>query len=146
MEIRELKVSNDRPKNKHFKIDSSKAAYDILISTWNSKILEYQEEFKVILMDRNNQILGIFNQSKGGITGTVVDQRITFGVALKSKATSIILAHNHPAGTLTPSAQDKALTKRFVEAGKLLDIAVLDHLIITKTQYFSFADEGLITV
>jgi DNA repair protein RadC len=146
MEIRELKVSYDRPKNKHSKIDSSKAAYDILISTWNSKILEYQEEFKVILMDRNNQILGIFNQSKGGITSTVVDLRITFGVALKSKATSIILGHNHPSGTLTPSAQDKTLTKRFVEAGKLLDIAVLDHLIITKTNYFSFADEGLLAV
>ena len=146
MEIRELKVSYDRPKNKHLKINSSKTAYDILISTWNNKIIEYQEEFKVILMDRSGGVLGIFNQSKGGITGTVVDQRITFGVALKANATSLILAHNHPSGNLKPSKQDEILTHTIVEAGKLLDITVLDHLIISNEGFFSFADEGLLKV
>ena len=88
--------------------------------------------------------LGIYHLSKGGIAGTVVDPKIVFSVALKSAASSLILIHNHPSGNLQPSEADKTITKKLVDAAKLLDINVLDHLIISIESYYSFADEGLL--
>jgi len=87
----------------------------------------------------------IFEMSSGGITGTLVDVRILFAVALKSLSTGIILAHNHPSGTLNPSQSDKNLTTKIKHASELLDIKLLDHLIITPNrEYYSFTDEGII--
>lgn len=102
------------------------------------------EEFYVLFLNQANKILRSERISAGGITGTVADTRIIFNLALRYNAVSIILSHNHPSGNLQPSEQDIALTKRTVEAGKMLDIKVLDHLIITEKSYFSFADEGMI--
>jgi len=82
--------------------------------------------------------------SMGGITGTVADIRLLFSVALNSLATSVIMSHNHPSGNLNPSQQDKDLTRKVQDAGKLMDIQLLDHVIITRESYYSFADEGLI--
>jgi DNA repair protein RadC len=82
------------------------------------------------------------NISIGGITGTLVDMRLIFKKAIEAGAVAIVVAHNHPSGTLKPSAQDKSLTARIIEAGKLIDIKVLDHLIITQQGFYSFADEG----
>ena len=82
--------------------------------------------------------------SKGGVTGTVVDPKVVFKIALEHMASGIILCHNHPSGSLTPSDADLSLTKKLCEAGRLLDIQVLDHLIVAGERYFSFADEGKI--
>ena len=102
------------------------------------------EQFKIMLLNRANKILGIFTVSTGGVAGTVADPKVLFAAALKGNASSIILAHNHPSGNLKPSEADRQLTNKLSQAGKLLDISVLDHLIITADEYFSFADEGLL--
>lgn len=103
------------------------------------------EEFMILLMNRNNQIMGFERISSGGVAGTVVDPKIIFKRALDKKASSIILAHNHPSGNLKPSSQDIKLTKSLVASGALLDLPILDHLIITEQGFFSFADEGMLT-
>ena len=82
--------------------------------------------------------------SKGGISGTVADPKLIFKAALDSKASSLILVHNHPSGNLKPSEADKRLTKKVVEGGRMLDLPILDHLIFTNHGYFSFADEGIL--
>ncbi len=105
--------------------------------------LEYREYFYVMLLNRANKILGTFQVSSGGITGTVVDPRLVFQSALKANATSLIVAHNHPSGQLTPSEADMELTKKLKAGGAVLDIPVLDHVIITESSYYSFADEGI---
>ncbi len=102
------------------------------------------EEFWILYLNNSNKIIKSAQLSKGGITGTVVDVRLTFKEALQLGAVGIILAHNHPSGTLKPSQADIQLTKKLKTAGESLDIKVLDHLIITEKAYFSFADENLI--
>ena len=132
---KKLKTS-ERPK-----IGSSTDVVNMLRELWSSQI-EVREEFLVLLMDRDNRVLGYQVLSKGGMSGTVVDTRLLFSMALESLATSIIIAHNHPSGSLKPSTQDINITKRIKESGKTIDIQVLDHIIITKESHFSFADEG----
>lgn len=101
------------------------------------------EEFWILLLNRANACLGSICISKGGMTGTLADARLIFRTALEHKATAIILVHNHPAGTMKPSEADIRLTKKLRDAGKVLDIEVLDHIIIAGDAYFSFCDEGL---
>ena len=100
------------------------------------------EEFWVLLLNNANAVMHTLRIGQGGISATIVDPKLVFREALQHYATGIILAHNHPSGSLRPSAQDKRITARLVEVGKLLDIRVLDHLIISQQGYFSFADEG----
>jgi DNA repair protein RadC len=102
------------------------------------------EEFWVLLLNRNNLLIDKILVSQGGLSGTVIDVRIILKMALDKLACSIILCHNHPSGNLVPSEADKEITKKIQEAGKHMDIPVLDHLIIANDAYFSFADEGLI--
>lgn len=102
------------------------------------------EEFWVLLLNRNNLVIDKMLVSQGGLSGTVIDVRIILKMALDKLACSIILCHNHPSGNLMPSEADKDITKKIKEAGKHMDIPVLDHLIIANDSYFSFADEGLI--
>ena len=124
---------------------NSKDAFDILYSTWNPETIEYREEFKVLMLNRANKVLGLITISTGGISGTVVDVKMIYQAALKSNASAIILGHNHPSGSTKPSEADRSITKKITAAGKVLDIGVLDHLIITPSSiYYSFADEGLI--
>lgn len=126
------------------KIISSQSAFEIFLNSWNQDLISLQEEFKIMFLNNNNRVLGIYNVSRGGITGTLVDVRILFGTILKSAATGIILAHNHPSTTLNPSEADKILTVKIKNAAQFFDIKVLDHLIITPEAYLSFADEGLL--
>ena len=105
-------------------------------------VIDCQEEFKILMLNRSHEVLGIYPQSKGGLTGTAVDVKLIFSVALKCLASTIILAHNHPTGGLEPSHADIVLTKKIQQAGKLLDIIVADHLIVTRQGYYSFADQG----
>lgn len=102
------------------------------------------EEFWILYLNNANKIIDQFQISKGGITGTLVDVRITLKKALEIGAVSLILAHNHPSGNLTPSEADKQLTQKLKTASESLDIKILDHLIVTEKSYFSFADEGLL--
>jgi DNA repair protein RadC len=123
------------------KINSSKIAFELLQPRIGDLSVE---EFWVIYLANNNRPIDTECISKGGMAGTVVDTRVVFKRALEKQATGLILAHNHPSGGLVPSQADRVLTKRFVEAGKVMDIQVLDHLIVTEHNYYSFADEGLI--
>ncbi len=123
------------------KIRSSKDAFDSLVSDLEDL---GHEEFWVLFLDRGNHILRKQNISKGGISGTVVDPRIIFKYAIENRASGIVLCHNHPSGNLTASEEDKRITKRLVEAGKLLDINVLDHLIVAGKEFYSFADNGIL--
>lgn len=102
------------------------------------------EEFWILYLNNSNKVIKSAQLSKGGITGTVVDVRLVFKEALQIGAVGIILAHNHPSGTLKPSHADIQLTKKLKMAGDSLDIKVLDHLIITEKAYFSFADENML--
>ena len=102
------------------------------------------EEFYVLYLNRANNILAYEQLSKGGVSGTVADGKIIFSQALQHKACAVILAHNHPSGQLKPSSSDIKLTKSLVKFGGLIDIQVLDHLIITANNYFSFVDEGIL--
>ncbi len=101
------------------------------------------EEFWILLLNRSNHVIGKTNVSKGGVSGTVADAKLIFKPAIEKLASSIILCHNHPSGNLKASQADIQLTKKLVEAGKNLDIAVLDHIIVGNDAYFSFTDEGL---
>jgi DNA repair protein RadC len=100
------------------------------------------EEFWILLLNRSNKIIDRFKISQGGISGTVIDARLILKTAIEKLASSIILCHNHPSGNKMPSDADDSITKKLVDGGKLLDIKVLDHLIISDTQFFSYADEG----
>lgn len=122
------------------KVTSSKVVFEIMQPIIGELP---HEEFWIVYLNNSNKILSKAQLSKGGITGTLVDIRIVFKSALEMGATSLILCHNHPSGTLVPSDADKQITKKLKLAGDSLEIKVLDHLIITETNYFSFADEGI---
>lgn len=125
-------------------IRDSKDTCNILRKIWDENKIEMQEEFKVLFLNRSNKVIGVYDASAGGITGTVADPRLILAAAIKSLCVSIILSHNHPSGNLKPSRADEELTSKIKEAAKYHDIKLLDHLIITSEAYYSFADEGLI--
>lgn len=129
--------SSQRPK-----ITSSKSAYAILMDCWDLDKIEFIEQFKVLLLNQSNRVLGLYQASSGGIAGTVVDIRLLFASALKANAAGMIISHNHPSGKTAPSQADKAITRKIKTAGELLDIKLLDHLIVTEEKYYSFLDEG----
>jgi len=123
-------------------LSSSRDVYQKLLSIWDEQ-LEHIECFYLLLLSRSNKVLGYYLLSKGGQSGTVADPKCIFQVALKCNAIAIIVAHNHPSGNTRPSEMDIRLTCKLIEGGKLLELPVLDHLIITPEAYFSFADDGL---
>jgi DNA repair protein RadC len=125
------------------KVCGSRDVFEVLQRVWSPKI-DHVEEFMVLCLNRANRVLGWAKVSQGGLSGTVADPKVIFQVAIKSNACSIILAHNHPSGNLTPSEADIHLTRKLKEAGVLLDLPVLDHLIVSSEGFFSFADDGLL--
>lgn len=132
-----------KPSDRHV-ITRPSSAYALLLEAWDMNRIELVEDCYLLMLDQNKTVLGLSHIATGGVTGCIVDPKIVFATALKAKACAIILAHNHPSGNLLPSLADKAMTNRLVQAGDLLDIAFNDHLIVTPTSYYSFADEGLI--
>lgn len=102
------------------------------------------EEFWVALLNRSNRIIDTIRVSQGGVSGTVTDIRLILKHAIEKLASSIILCHNHPSGNNKPSDNDIAITRKVKDAGNVMDIAVLDHIIICEKNYYSFADEGII--
>lgn len=132
---------NDSGVTKKIKIQSSNDIYAIM----KSALLDLpHEEFWIIMLNRANEVIKKLPLSVGGIVGTVVDVRLIFKTALDNLATAIILVHNHPSGNTNPSEADILLTTKLKEAGQLMEITVLDHVIFADSGYYSFADEGRI--
>jgi DNA repair protein RadC len=127
-------------------LSSSEDSYKAVYPHFPPNTIALQEHFIVCFLNRANKMVGVYHTSSGGITHTVADPRIILGVALKTTASIIIISHNHPSGNLKASIADIELTKRLTEAGKLLEINVLDHIIVTPEdgKYLSLAEQGLI--
>lgn len=125
--VAEVKLSyrNKVKPSERPQVTSSTDSYQVLKSSWDSGKLEFVEQFKVLLLNRANRVLGIYELSTGGVAGTVADPKLIFVAALKACASGIILSHNHPSGNLKPSAADLQLTKKMKAGGELLDIVVL---------------------
>lgn len=121
-------------------VTSSRDAFELLQPYLGD--LQY-EQFVVVLLNRANHVLKVVNVSDGGVSGTVVDPKKIFRIALDGNASSVILGHNHPSGNCTPSNEDVALTRKLSKAGAVLDINVYDHLIVGSEKYYSFSDEGM---
>lgn len=147
-EVAEIKLlyqptvkAKDRPKIFH-----SSDAVSFLHSVWDHTRISLQEEFKVILLNNANRVLGILPVGVGSAVNVIADPKLIFSSIILSSATGIILAHNHPSGNIRPSGPDIALTKRMIKGAEIFDITVLDYVIITEDEnhYFSFADDGLI--
>ena len=147
LDLAEIQVSYKNKQENKVKIKHSKDAFDILYSLFNKDTIEYIEQFYLLLLNRANKILGWINLSKGGTVGTVVDVKVIYAIALITNSSSVLLCHNHPSGNIQPSDADKNLTKAIYEAGKLFNINLIDHVIISPDKnYFSFADEGILSV
>lgn len=145
-QISEIQVSykpnlkaNERPK-----VFSSADAFKVLMDNWDINSICLKEQCYMLIMNRANRVIGIKEISSGGYAGTVIDPKLVFSIALKCAGSSVILAHNHPSENLVPSSNDIMITKNLVAAGKMLELQVLDHLIVTEDKYYSFGDEGLI--
>lgn len=123
------------------KVTSSRDAYDLFLPYL---IDRYDEEFRILLLDRSNKIIMNLSVGEGGFAGTVADPKKIFKLALQHNSSSIILGHNHPSNNISPSDTDISLTKKIQKAGESLDILILDHIIVGNDSYYSFADEGLI--
>ncbi len=133
-----VKVS-ERPQ-----IQSSNDAYQILLQNWNLNLIELQEEFKMLVLNRALRVLGIVNISRGSKSGTIADIGLILVTAIKAGASSVIIAHNHPSGRLLPSQPDIQLTRKLKMALDYHDIILADHLIITNEGYYSFVNQGAI--
>lgn len=125
-------------------VKCSQDAYAVIKQSWSNQV-NLVEEFKIMMLDRRNRVLGISSIAKGGFSAVMVDLKVAFATALLAKSNGIILAHNHPSGNLKPSQQDLDLTQKFNGVGKALGLPILDHIIIREEEgYFSFADECLL--
>jgi DNA repair protein RadC len=125
-------------------IKTSHDSFSILKEIWDDNKINMLEQFKVLLLNRPNRVIGVYEASSGGIKGTIADSRLILATAIKSLAVSIILSHNHPSGNLKPSRADEELTAKLKSACNYHDIKVLDHVIVTGEAYYSFADEGFL--
>ncbi len=125
--------------SEQFQITGSNDAEKVFREIWSDD-MELREEFYMILLNRNSRVIGWYRISQGGVNETSVDPKLVFSIALKCLASSIIVAHNHPSGSLTPSTTDKNITERLTQGAQILGMQLLDHLIITKDSYYSFRE------
>jgi len=140
-QIKELGFNSGyKAREPKLKLNTSRVAYEHILTFLGD---QPYESFYLILLDNNNQLIKTVKVSEGGITGTLVDLKKIYKIALDNYTSAMLLTHNHPSGNLQPSSSDEILTKKIIAAGKLLDITVIDHLIIGHNEYFSFADEGI---
>ena len=136
----QITYSNPVKSVDRFKVVGSQSVASALREFWPS--YDHIEFMYMIMLNRQNQILGYHQVSKGGITGTIIDLRVIYQVALKANASAIIIAHNHPSGNLEPSETDKKVSREVKDAGKILNITLLDHIILTTDGFHSMADDG----
>lgn len=141
-----LSLSFDKKVNRNqlYTIDSPQSSADLLREIFSKDTFDWTEEFIMLCLNRANKVIGYYKVSSGGMAGTVADQRVIFTIALNCAAHSIIVAHNHPSGALKASQNDDIQTEKIVQSGKILDIKVLDHIILTDSGYYSFAEDGKI--
>lgn len=144
--ICEISVAYHPKKGKRATITTSSDAMKIARKFFPEDSINLQERFIALYLNRSNHVIGVYPVSIGGITGTVADTRLILAEALKTASTGLVLAHNHPSGSLLPSRADIELTRKIKEGALLMDIKVLDHLILSPEEevFFSFADEGLL--
>ncbi|CAB5224295.1 RadC DNA repair proteins [uncultured Caudovirales phage] len=144
MKLPEIKISV-KFKNKPLEdiiLNSPEKVLEIASKIFNKDTIEWTEEFIMLCLSRSNNLLGYYRVSSGGTSGTIVDPKVVFSIALNSCAQALIILHNHPSGNINPSEEDKRITKRLKDAGSILDIKVLDHLIIAPDgRYFSFNEQ-----
>jgi DNA repair protein RadC len=133
------KRAEERPR-----IRDAKDVESYLRAVWNHETIELTEDVILICLNGSHEAIGWVKVSSGGFNASMVDPRLIFAIALQTASTAIILAHNHPSGSLQPSELDRAVTRQLREAGKFLGIAVFDHLILTKESSFSFSENGLL--
>lgn len=142
--VNEIKLSYSRKGNCERSISSSRDAVDIFRAHFDADQMDYRESFFALYLDQANKVLGIKKISECGISSTLVDVRIIMQAALLCNASGIIVSHNHPSGNLKPSSADIQMTAKIKDAAKILDIALLDHVVLTSDSHFSFADDGMI--
>lgn len=124
-------------------LNTSWSAADIFFQTWDKNIIQLQEQFKIIYLNKHNYIIGLYELSSGGTSTTVADVKLIFATGLKLMASKLMVAHNHPSGLLVPSVPDNKITKMIKEAGKLLEMELLDHIILSpEGEYYSYAEDG----
>ena len=138
----QLSYRNTVPYDKRTKVRDAKDAYKVMLKTHDDGTLDYIETFKVLYLNQNNHVLGCRTISEGGLASTCCDVRTILQGALLTNAVAIILAHNPPSGNVKPSTEDINTTAKITKAPKLLDISVLDHIIYTRENCYSFADDG----
>ena len=144
MNVAEVQLSykSNVKSSTRYKINSSQDAYELLTKYFPDDTIEYKESFKVLL-NQSNKVLGIVPISEGGISATYVDVRLILQAALLANATQVILAHNHPSGSMKPSTLDDALTEKVRKGAELMEIHVADHIILSpEKEYYSYHDEG----
>ncbi|MBW8244263.1 JAB domain-containing protein [Muricauda oceani] len=147
MKVNEIKVSYKQriPSRQWPKISGSQDTAALLYERWDQDTIALYETFKVAILNNGNRVKAIIELSHGGMTGAIVDVRLLFGIVLKVAGTGIILSHNHPSATLTPSQADRQITEKIRKAGAILDIRLLDHIILAPDgSHYSFADEGIL--
>ena len=139
--VSEVKITyeSNNTGRKKIKVKSSAEVYELILPYWEQ--IEYRESFKILLFNMSNHVLGINTVSLGGISKTIVDLKMILQGALLANASAIVALHNHPSGNLKPSIDDDAITVRIKQASKIFDIELIDHLIVTKEGYYSYADE-----
>ena len=140
----ELSYKNRVPYKERKKVHTSLDAYNLLINNHDDDTIDYKETFKVLYLNQASQVVGCFTLTKGGITSTCVDVRNILQGALLTNAVAMVLAHNHPSGNTRPSREDDKITNQVSKAGELLNIKVLDHIIFTREDFYSYGDEGRI--
>jgi DNA repair protein RadC len=146
MNIPEIKISlsfDKKVKKSELRtITGAESCVDVLREVFNKDTFDWTEEVVMLCLNRANKVVGFYKVSSGGLSSCILDPRVIFTIALNCAANSIILSHNHPSGNRVPSVQDRDITKKIKEAGKLLDIGLLDHIILTDDNYYSFMEEG----
>ena len=140
----ELSYKNRVPYKERKKVQTSLDVYNLLINNHDDDTIDYKETFKVLYLNQASQVVGCFTLSQGGITSTCVDVRNILQGALLTNAVAMVLAHNHPSGNTRPSREDDKITNQVSKAGELLNIKVLDHIIFTREDFYSYGDEGRI--
>lgn len=143
-EIELIVAMHDAP-DVYYILKSSKDAYEISQEVFNKGLMIFKEEAFIIALNRANKAVGWYRISSGGVSGTIIDPKIVFTCLLNCPGTTgFLLMHNHPSGKLTPSEADNRITKKLKDGGALLDIALMDHLIVSMDGYYSYADEGML--
>jgi len=138
--VSEVKLSYETNNKSKLKVNSSASIFVLMVHDWEQ--IEYRETFKILLLDRANHALGVNTLSTGGLSDTKVDVRMILQGALLANASGIVCCHNHPSGEVKPSFADDAVTLKIMQAAKTMDIQLIDHLVIAKDGYYSYADEG----